>query len=337
MTRTQTATRYILIALGLVSLGIVLWRTSNVAIVVFGGTVGAAVWRALAMPLARRTRLGERWSILLVVVGVILVLAGASWLFGAQAADQFHKFQETVPKTLQQLQDRAQASPFGRSVVNALHRAAQGGAVWSNLGLAAGALAGGMLNAILMLFLSIYLALSPREYVEGFLRLIPPARREQVRRALDDAGSALERWLLAQLVAMGVVGVAVGVGLALLGVPLALLLGLIAALFEFIPVIGPVLFAIPGVLVATGQDGYTVVWVIGLYVVVQTLESNVLVPLLQRWAVRLPPAISLVAALVGASLFGPMGVLFASPLAVVVLALVKHLYVEDTLEERRTS
>ncbi len=334
MTQTQTVTRYILIALALVAVGLVIWKTSNVAIVMFGGVVGAAAWRGLAAPVARRTRWSERTSILLVVAMLLLALVAAGWLFGAQASDEFVKLQEAIPQSVNRIKAEMQATSAGREIVAGAHRAAKGGEIVSRVGLAAGAALGGLTDFILMLFLSIYLALEPREYLAGGLRLLPPRRRAQVGSALEDAGAALQRWLLAQLVAMAVVGVAVGAGLAILHVPLAFLLGLIAALLEFIPVVGPVLFAIPGVLVAFTQDTRTVLMAIGLYVVVQTLESNVLIPLLQRWAVRLPPAISLAAALGGVSLFGPIGLVFASPLAVVALALVKHLYVEDTLENQ---
>jgi predicted PurR-regulated permease PerM len=118
-------------------------------------------------------------------------------------------------------------------------------------------------------------------------------------------------------------------------VPLALLLGTMAALLEFVPVVGPIVFTIPGLLVAVTQGAHMVWYVLLVYVAVQQLESNILIPLLQRWAVRLPPVISLLSVLAGGLLFGVMGVVFATPAAVVVTVLVKHLYVEDTLEHPR--
>ncbi|QYM78813.1 AI-2E family transporter [Horticoccus luteus] len=332
MTKTQTATRFILIGLALVALGLLLWKTSEVAIVAFGGVVGAAAWRGIAVPVARWTKLSEKKSVVLVVVVFLVVFIGAAWAFGAQASEQFAQLQQTIPRSIQEIKTHLQASDTGRSVVRSVHQAMNSGDAVSRVGLAAGALLAGAADMLLMLFVSIYLAIDPGEYLRGFLRLLPPGRRPQVKSALEEAGADLQKWLLAQLVAMAVVGVAVGTGLAILGVPLALLLGLIAAVLEFVPVVGPILFAIPGVLVAFTQSPKMVLSVVILYVVVQTLESNVLIPLLQRWAVRLPPVISLVATLAAAILFGPIGMIFASPLAVVVLALVKNLYVEDTLE-----
>jgi len=334
MSNTRSTTRPILIALALTALAVLLWRTSEVAIAAFGGMVGAAVWRAMARPLARWTGLSARHAVMLAVLVVAVALGAFAWAFGAQVADQIGQLEETLPTAVGHLRETINTSAIGHSLLNSVEQSLGDRSVLARIGLAAASLVSGGLNFILMLFVSIYFALDPGEYLEGFLHLLPPRRRPQVRRAMIEAGGALQKWLLAQLVAMAAVGVVVTVALAVLGVPLALSLGGIAALLEFVPVLGPVLFAIPGVLVATSQGTTTVLLVIGVYVVVQTLESNVLVPLLQRWAVRLPPVISLLAALVGAVLFGPIGLLFASPLAVVVIALVKQLYVEDTLERQ---
>jgi predicted PurR-regulated permease PerM len=330
---TRGATRYILIALSFTAVAVLLWRTSEVAIAAFGGIVGAAGWRGIAAPLARRSGWPIRRWVMIVVLAFVVAVAALGWVFGAQAGEQFGQLQQTLPRAFERVRDAIDASPMGHQILGQLQDGGNGQKLLAQLGLATVSIVRGATDCILIFFVSIYFALDPREYLEGFLRLLPPARRARVRHALLDAGDALQKWLLAQLLAMATVGVAVTVGLALLHVPLAVLLGAIAALLEFIPVLGPVLFAIPGILVATTQDTRTVLLVTGLYVVVQTLESNVLVPLLQRWAVRLPPVISLLAALVGAVLFGPVGLLFASPLAVVAMKLVKHLYVEDALEQ----
>jgi predicted PurR-regulated permease PerM len=173
-------------------------------------------------------------------------------------------------------------------------------------------------------------------YRNGALRLLPPVRRPQVGRALDDAGRALRKWLVAQIIVMIAVGLMSGVGLAMLGVPLALSLGLLAGLLEFIPVVGPIVSAIPGVLLAFAKGPETALYVVILYVVVQQIESNILTPLIQRWAVELPPVIALLSIVACGLLFGVMGVIFATPMAVVIMAMVQHLYVEDTLENGRT-
>jgi predicted PurR-regulated permease PerM len=192
---------------------------------------------------------------------------------------------------------------------------------------------GAVANVILIVFLALYLAADPKPYARGLVHLIPRAVRPRFAIALDASGVALRRWLLGQLVAMLVVGVVTGVGLWLLDVPLALSLGLIAGVLEFIPFVGPILSAIPAVLVAFTHEPMTPVYVALLYLGVQQIEGSVLMPLIQRWAVSLPPALGLIGVVVFGVLFGVLGVLFATPLMVVVMVLVQKLYVEGALED----
>jgi predicted PurR-regulated permease PerM len=240
--------------------------------------------------------------------------------------------QRILPESAQKIRDWLESSTAGKTLVDSLKNTAGDSKTIQNVGSAAGSLVTAVAAVVLVFFLSIYFSLDPLEYLEGALRVFPPSSRPRVRLALENAGEALRKWLIAQLVAMVIVGVLVGVSLALLGVPLALLLGTLAALLEFIPVVGPVLFTIPGLLVAFTKGPAVALYALLAYLVVQQLESNVIIPLLQRWALRLPPVISLLSVLAGGLLFGPMGVVIATPMAVVVIELVKRLYVEETIE-----
>ena len=188
-----------------------------------------------------------------------------------------------------------------------------------------------------MFFVGLYLAFDPDVYVRTLVRLFPVHRRDEVRAALFAAGDALRRWLIGQLGSMMVVGVLTGVGLAFAKVPLALALGGLAGLLDFIPVIGPVVAIVPGLILALSVDPRTAAWAAVVYVGVQQLENHVIVPLAQRWSVHLPPAIAVLSLVTLGLLFGIMGVLFGMPLTIVVLILVKKLYVEGALEGRRIS
>ena len=141
-------------------------------------------------------------------------------------------------------------------------------------------------------------------------------------------------WLVAQFVAMLTVGTVVGLGLWLLGVPFALALGFITFLLEFIPTIGPWLAGVPAVLVGLSQGVDTALFVAGLFFAVELLEGNILLPLVQRWAVELPPALTLFAIFLLGALFGFVGILVAAPLAATLLTLVKMLYLRDTFGDR---
>jgi predicted PurR-regulated permease PerM len=133
------------------------------------------------------------------------------------------------------------------------------------------------------------------------------------------------------LISMVLVGSLTAFGLWLLGVPSWLALGLLAGLFEFIPIIGPIAAGIPGVLLALTLGMETALWVLGLYILIQQLEGNVIQPIVQRYAVDLPPAMLLFTLVAAGVLFGLPGIIFAAPLTVVVYVLVKRLYVQGAL------
>lgn len=333
--KNKDVTQYILIALALAALAVILWLIADALIIAFGAIVFATVLRATAEPLGRWTGLSSRWSVVLAVTVLLILFGLLCWLFGAQAAQQFVEFRERLPEGVKKLQVWLEGSKAGRAVLDSVQQAAGDGESLANFGMAATAMLGGVGNLLLVLFAGIYFALDPALYRDGALRLLPPARRPQVRRALNDAGTSLRKWLVAQIVVMFSVGTLTGIGLAIVGVPLSLLLGLLMGIMEFIPVLGPIAAAIPGLLLAFAAGPETVVYAAIVYVLVQQLESNLITPLVQRWAVELPPVVALLSIVACGLLFGVLGIVFATPMAVVVMAMVRHLYVEDTLENKR--
>ena len=329
---SSNPTRLIITALALLALAVAFWRMSGMFVIAFGGIVIAALIRSLAEPLAGWTRVRDRWCVLMVVAALAIVLVLIGWVFGQQVANQAAELKQQLPEALGKLRAAVERTGAGKTLVTSIRQTAGDSKTLSNVGIAATAAIGGVFDVVLVLFLSIYFALDVRMYRDGALRLLPPAYRNRVGVVLDDAGEALQKWLLGQAVAMVTVGILVGIGLALVGVPLALALGIVAALLEFVPVIGPILFSIPGLLLAFAKGPQTVLYALVVYLIVQQFEGNVLIPLIQRWAVRLPPVVGLLAIVAGGLLLGVPGVVFATPLAVVIMRLVKHLYVEDALE-----
>ena len=119
--------------------------------------------------------------------------------------------------------------------------------------------------------------------------LLPPGGgRERIAGTLDARSTALRRWLLGQLIAMILVFVLTGLGLWAIGLPAALALALLAGLAEFVPLIGPIVAAVPALLIALSDGWQTAVWTLVLYLAVQQVESNVIQPLVQHRVVSLP-------------------------------------------------
>jgi predicted PurR-regulated permease PerM len=186
---------------------------------------------------------------------------------------------------------------------------------------------------LLVIIGGIYMAIDPEVYRNGLIKLFPLGWQDRVRATLDDAGEALRLWLAAQLVAMVLVGVMIATGAFLIGIPSPLALGLIFGLMEFVPVVGPIAGAVPVLLVALGQGWEMALWALGLVLVVQQVESNLIMPLVSGRAVQLPPAVGLFAVVAMGIVFGPLGLVLGYPLAVVCDVAVRRLYVRETLGE----
>lgn len=184
---------------------------------------------------------------------------------------------------------------------------------------------------LLILFVALYVGAEPRLYYKGLLHLVPRQARPRTDEVLGAIGTTLRKWLVTQLVMMVVIGVITTIGLSLLGVKAALPLGIIAGLLEFIPMLGPLLSAIPAVAMGFLDSPEKALFVALLYAGVQFLENHILVPLLMKRGVDLPPAITLVGLAVMALVFGFLGMLVAVPVLAAVMVAVKLLYVEDVV------
>lgn len=190
------------------------------------------------------------------------------------------------------------------------------------------AVVGGLL---LILFTAIYIGAEPDLYYQGLLHLFPHGARPRAAQVLGEIGATLRRWLVAQLIMMATIGVATWIGLSLLGVKAALALGLIAGLLEFIPMLGPILSAVPGIAMAFLDSPQKALLVALVYWAVQFLEGHILQPLLMKRGVDLPPVVTLIGLSLMAIVFGFLGMVVAVPVLAAVMVAVKMLYVEDVV------
>lgn len=176
---------------------------------------------------------------------------------------------------------------------------------------------GGIVSFGVVIVISFYLAMQ-RRGVEDFLRLVTPkAQEEYILDVWRRVEVKLGKWLEGQLLLGCIVGVTVFVGLSLIGVPYALLLGLVAGIFEIIPIAGPLFSALIGIFVAFLVSPVLALLALFFYGVIQQIENHVLVPLFMKKITGLNPVVVIVALLVGAKLGGIMGMLIAVPLATV--------------------
>ena len=172
--------------------------------------------------------------------------------------------------------------------------------------------------ALLTLLTVVYFWLTEHARLQRYiLAFVPRERRTRRHAAWNAAETRLGLWVRGELILMGAIGLGTSVAYTLLGVPAALLLGLFAALAEAIPIVGPLIGAIPAVLVAATVSPQLALVVAGVYLVLQLIEGNVLVPLVMRNTIGISPFLVILSVLIGGAAGGFAGALLAVPIAAV--------------------
>lgn len=304
-------------------------------LIAFGGVLVGVALRAGADPLVRRLRLPEVPAVLLVVFGTLGLLGLLGWWAAGPLSEQAEELTRRLPSSLSAVQEGLSRYVWGRWMVENLdagYLVQSGEKAAGMAAAAAGGLFGTLGNAVFLLLLGLYLALHPAPYLAGLRALLAPSLRPRAEALQAELGTALRGWLGGQLFAMVVVGVLTWLGLWLLGIPLAGVLAVLTALLGFIPIVGPVIAAVPAVLLGASQSMDLALWVAGLFLVLHVVEGDILTPMVQSRAVDLPPGLLLLAQLFLGAVFGLLGIALAAPLAAVALVVTRRGYVEGWLE-----
>ena len=187
---------------------------------------------------------------------------------------------------------------------------------------------------LLIIFLAIYIASDPDMYHRGMISLFPKRHRERVGDVFSAIANILRKWLVTQLIAMAAIGSVTTVVLLIFQVKAAFALGVLAGLLEFVPTVGPILSAIPAVAMAFLDSPEKALYVAIAYIVIQFLENHLLIPLLMKGGMDLPPALTILAQALMALLFGFIGLMCAVPLLAASMVAVKMLYLERVIGEK---
>lgn len=306
----------------------------DVPLVLFAGILLAVLISASGSWIAEILGIPPRGGIAVFMLLTILALAGIFTAFVPSVVAQVNDFIEQAPAAIEQLRKGVEDVPWlDRMLAGVTSSGLFSGESGSMAAGAAVSTFTGLGNMVIVLFIGLFGALDPDLYRRGLLSLLAKPLRPRASEVMDEVSETLGHWLIAKLIAMTLVGVLTGVGLWIIGVSLPLLLGLIAGLLAFIPNLGPVMAAVPAMLLAVPQGGQAVILVVVLFVVVQTVESYAVTPFLEQRTVSLPPALVIGAQLLMGLLFGLIGLILATPIAAVAMTVINAVYVEDYLNQ----
>jgi predicted PurR-regulated permease PerM len=301
------------------------WWLIQPLLLIVGGIVFASLLDGGVRLLGRafpKLRRGLRLAIVSVLVAVFM--AGFFFLMGSQLAGQFEALRTVVMSQIDRVVDyghrlgvvppREGAAQIGQQLVGSF------GQVTAALGTALGAFS----SLLAIVVLGLFIAMEPRLYERGLAWMLPMAKRQDFYRTAEKMGHTLRRLMAGRLVGMAVEGLFVGIALSLIGVPMAPLLGVLTGLLAFLPNIGGIVSGVLIVLVGFSAGTNIGIGAICVYVAVQTFDGYVVVPMVARRAVDLPPALVLGCQLLFGALFGILGLALADPIVAMVKVLLEE-------------
>ncbi len=322
----RTYLRRLVITIAVLAFTITLWWLRLVILLIFASVVLAILIRSLSNPIREHVGVQDGVAVAGAVTTLAMLTFGVLAIFGWRMAGQFTQLLDLLPMAFSHFLEWLKSQPFGARIVASFRQSGGGSAMGAILHLPTYALLflGGAADVLLVMAGGIYLSYKPALYQSAFLQFLPTTERTRAAIALKHAGHRLRMWLLSQLAAMVLVGSMVALGTWALGVPAAGALGLLAGAVEFVPIIGPVISAIPAFLLALLVGVDTAAWTILLFIAIQQLEGNLVIPLLQQRAVSLPPMVTLFGLVAFGTIFGPLGVLLATPLSLISAEIMRY-------------
>ncbi|MDT0688045.1 AI-2E family transporter [Autumnicola psychrophila] len=304
-------------------------EAANALLLIFAGSLIAIFFTGLSFLLERKTG-WKRWLCKTIsIISTFIIILLFFWLIGAKIQAQISVLSETIPSTVQNLKEQLNNSRVGEEVVERLtseesikKAEAFGGRFFQST-------FGVFGDIYVVLFIGIFFTVSPDLYANGAVVLFPPRKHKKVQNVLNHLKKQLRNWLKGKLLSMFVVFAFTAIGLSILGIELWLVLSLLAGLLSFIPNFGPLIALIPAILIGLLQGPRTALIILGIYVLVQFLESNFITPMVQKKMIEMPPALILISQLFMGALTGGWGLILATPITVIVIVLVQDLYLKE--------
>ncbi len=335
----------------MIVLGLLLWQLKDLLVLVMTAVV-LAVTLAPAVDVLERVRLPRWLSVLTVYLGLTTALVGVGLLIGPSVIQQTERLINQVPTYSESLyfwvRDLASRVNAARpdliaqivnpqAITNWVIRSSQQ-VLLRSVGLTRGLL-GGALSVVLVLLLSAYMVAGSKTLLPGIVQLFPQPWNYRLQEQLPAVGNRMAGFIQGRVLVSAILAIVINIGLNLLGMTeVSLALGVIAGVTNLIPFVGPILGAIPAVVVAVAEGGLIWLWVLLLFVIVQNLEGNILTPLVVGSSVKLHPLYMLLAVLAGTQLLGVLGAVIFPSWVAGTAVIVENLYLKPkTIAEAQSA
>jgi predicted PurR-regulated permease PerM len=299
------------------------WHTvAIVALLVVVILIARVAFNVLLMVLA---------GILISIGGSFAILAVLFWIMGTKISNQVAVLSDTLPHTISNAKIKMAETPIGRKILEYL-ASDNSDALMTTAKSFFNTSFGVLGDIYIILFLAIFFTSNPDLYKDGLIKLVPDSKKPLARQIFDRISYALKGWLKGMMLSMVLVFILLSIGLGIMSIPVALVLALLTGLLKLIPNFGSLAAMIPGVLLALTISTNTAIIVALIYMVTQTIVSNIVTPIIQNRMINLPPALTILAQVLMGTLSGVLGIILAVPLLAIVMILVDELYVKKINE-----
>jgi predicted PurR-regulated permease PerM len=302
-------------------------------LIIFAGLVFASLLDGGVRLLGRVLPIGRAWRLLIVCLLTVIFLVGTFILTGVQVAEQVGQLRSTLEGQAVRITAwlTSQGLMPGASDISGIARQALSsvGRLTSWVGTAFGALT----TLFMIVVIGLFIAMDPRVYERGLQWMIPEESRGEFAITIGRMGFTLRRLLFGRIIGMVAEGVLTWFALMLGGVPMAMILGILTGILAFIPNIGAFISGALMVAVGFSAGVETGLWAIGTYLIVQTFDGYVLIPMVAKRTVDMPPALTLGAQILASALFGILGLALADPMTALIKTAMERR--SETVEEER--
>jgi predicted PurR-regulated permease PerM len=298
----------------------------------------AVVLRGITNFITRHTRLPDKVVLFLVIIFILSAIALSMWAIMPHIIQQIDELNVQLPRALDQAIGDMKKSPTGRWILKQTPSEEElrknAGVMLKGATTFLTATTDFIIGLIVVVFGAFYLSYDPEMYIDGIVRLIPIRKRQRLKDVLDSVGYMLLWWMVGRFIDMFLISIFTGIGLWMIQIPLVLTLSILAGLLTFIPNFGPILSAIPALVLALPGGFDKVFYVIMLYIIIHAIEGYIISPIVQEKTALVPPVLTLVVQIGFGIIFGFLGLAMATPIVAAGLVFIKALYIEDVLGDQ---
>ena len=298
----------------------------NVLLMVLAATLIATYFHGLGNIIQRKIKCGRKVAMAVSVGGSFAILTALFWFMGTKIQHQVAQLTHTLPGTINSARGKLSETPVGQQILSYLDD--NSGKLFITAQHFFSTSFGVLGNIYIIMFLAIFFTLSPSIYKDGFLIVIPPDKKELWQCIMNRINVSLKGWLKGTLLSIVLIVIMLAIGLSIVDIPAVLVLALFAGMLKIIPNFGSLIAMIPGVLLALTVSTNTAIIVALIYIVSQTIVSNIVTPVIQNKIINLPPALTIISQVLMGTLSGALGIILSVPLLAIVVILTDELYVK---------